>query len=350
MSKQAKALFTFFEKKKENEEFTLEDMSKASGYKIGSMRTKKNHCLINVYISEIDNKFKVIYPKVRSSNEKDFLKQISEKKENTTEKSTQDYLIENSKAFMLSAIELHNKPNFYYRYEIVTILIISAWEKLFKAHVLKFSLNKKEIEKLGIEKLIGRLKKITNPPIKNIKIVSKSIDFIKKFRNEIIHFYTEKDNTMIILNLIFRNIFLYCDYLKENFDIDIRKENDLYLFPIGLENYEQSFRKLMNEKHSNECFRNYLDEIKESIKDLKGEESIFIDINYSIEEKGSNTTKFVLANEGQKITISDEEIDKLYPYDYKELAKKLKEEIPEFKQNQKYHTIRKEIQDTKKKP
>ncbi len=45
-------------------------------------------------------------------------------------------LIENSIAASLSAIEIYNKPNFLYRNEVFCILIVNAWELLFKAKLL----------------------------------------------------------------------------------------------------------------------------------------------------------------------------------------------------------------------
>lgn len=46
-------------------------------------------------------------------------------------------LFENSLAAALSSIEIYNKPDFKYREEIFTILIINAWELLLKAKILK---------------------------------------------------------------------------------------------------------------------------------------------------------------------------------------------------------------------
>lgn len=39
----------------------------------------------------------------------------------------------NSEAAMLAAIEIYNKPQFSYRDECFTILLVNAWELLLKA-------------------------------------------------------------------------------------------------------------------------------------------------------------------------------------------------------------------------
>ena len=351
MSKQAVALYDFLKEKKAKEKFTLEDMSNASGYKLGSVQTKKNHCLKNVYITETEtakNTFEVIYEKIHNASKEDFVAQISQRKNNTKVKTLEDILVENSKSFILSAIELHNKPNFPSRYDIVIILIVSAWEKLFKAHILKLKI-KVEQKDQNIEKLINILKKYPydqkliqkNDPITNIKSIGKNIKMINKYRNEIVHFYLKKDLDIIIFNLIFKNIIFYAKYLKEYFKIDIQQKNDLFLLPIGFKNHEDSFRNLMSQKHEDTYLQNYINALKKDINDLKGEETIFIDFNYSIGKKGEKTNSFVLSNEGQEIKLKEEDIKEKYPYNHDELCKKLKDNLPGFIRNSKFHEIKK---------
>ena len=51
-------------------------------------------------------------------------------------------LAEKSLSAAKSAIELYNKPNFDYKMESFVILMINAWELLFKAYILKINKNK----------------------------------------------------------------------------------------------------------------------------------------------------------------------------------------------------------------
>ena len=51
-------------------------------------------------------------------------------------------LLSNSRAAMLAAIEIYNKPLFTYRDECFAILLINAWELLLKAILSK---NKQKI-------------------------------------------------------------------------------------------------------------------------------------------------------------------------------------------------------------
>lgn len=51
--------------------------------------------------------------------------------------SLNELLVKNSIDAALASIEIYNKPNFPYREQIFTILIINAWELLLKAKILK---------------------------------------------------------------------------------------------------------------------------------------------------------------------------------------------------------------------
>ena len=46
------------------------------------------------------------------------------------------HLVESSLSAAAAAIEIYNKPNFTYREEAFTILLINAWELLLKAKIL----------------------------------------------------------------------------------------------------------------------------------------------------------------------------------------------------------------------
>ena len=58
-------------------------------------------------------------------------------------------LVKNSIAAIHSAIEIHNKPSFNYRYEVVVLLALNSWELLIKAYLYKFHKNVKLFLKDG---------------------------------------------------------------------------------------------------------------------------------------------------------------------------------------------------------
>lgn len=46
-------------------------------------------------------------------------------------------LCDNSRAAMLAAIEIYNKPQTTYREQVVTVLVVNAWELILKAALCK---------------------------------------------------------------------------------------------------------------------------------------------------------------------------------------------------------------------
>lgn len=50
-------------------------------------------------------------------------------------------LWENSRAAMLAAIEVYNKPQTTYREQVVTVLVVNAWELILKAALRKAKKN-----------------------------------------------------------------------------------------------------------------------------------------------------------------------------------------------------------------
>src|ERR1039457_3875953 len=65
-------------------------------------------------------------------------------------------LLNNSVAAALSAIEIYNKPDFRYRGEIFSILIINAWELLLKAKIVADA--KECLESIYVFREDGQLK------------------------------------------------------------------------------------------------------------------------------------------------------------------------------------------------
>lgn len=66
-------------------------------------------------------------------------------------KMVQNNLLKNSISAYFAAIEIHNKPNFSYRYETVTLLIMNAWELILKCFVKKYIKSKSIYKKTVIQ-------------------------------------------------------------------------------------------------------------------------------------------------------------------------------------------------------
>lgn len=142
-------------------------------------------------------------------------------------------LAKSSKSAMMAAIEIHNKPEISYRYEIVVLLLINAWELLLKAYIYRNLKNVKLFNKDDTTKpfpecvacVFGNLGKEYFP-------VKENIEFLYEYRNKIAHFYTGILDPIIFM-LVKKSVIFFAQFLKEFFKIDIAADSNLYLLPIG---------------------------------------------------------------------------------------------------------------------
>ena len=173
-------------------------------------------------------------------------------------------LVANSKSAILSAIEIHNKPLFPYRYEVCVLLIINAWELLLKAYIYKFIPQAKLFKKDGTTKTFDEcLSCVSSTLGKKFAASYESITLLYRYRNNIAHFYSE-DINLIIFSLIKPNVSFYAKFLKEHFKVDLADETGLVLLPIG-------FSKLYSPIDfisSSSAIKNSSIEIKQFIKEI----------------------------------------------------------------------------------
>ena len=148
-------------------------------------------------------------------------------------------LLANSKAAMLAAIEIYNKPQMQYRDECFVILLINAWELLAKAILSK---NKKRIFR----------KKLPGQPYRTLRFrdalsrangffpssvpylpVLENLRRLEYYRNSTVHFYNEQDLSTVIFGLAQTCIVNYKDLVLAVFGQDITEEITLTLLPLG---------------------------------------------------------------------------------------------------------------------
>jgi hypothetical protein len=112
-------------------------------------------------------------------------------------KMIQHNLLKNSISAYFAAIEHHNKPNFNYRYETVTLLLINAWELLLKAFVRKYVKNRSIFESeshtISLEKAMTYAEEYINSQIERHAFVAtkENIRLLEQYRNHVTHFYNE---------------------------------------------------------------------------------------------------------------------------------------------------------------
>lgn len=292
-------------------------------------------------------------------------------------KMIQSNLIKNSIAAYFAAIELHNKPNISYRYETVTLLIMNAWELALKAYVRKYIKKRSIFTEDGYTISADKALEYVTEDINAIKrnsftAVRKNIEEIEKYRNGITHFYCEELEPYIFM-LVARSALNYVDFIKKYFSKDIMMDDGLFIMPLGfkLPFQPEDFLSNKSAKYAaSEESRNFIKDIVNVIKELKDdgiEESIVLGFDIYLEsvKKATNSdilaaitsideadatfakvthAKFSTDPNAQVFNMSDEEFRKIWKYSHKEVVAWCRENIPSFKQTQKFYSIMRELQ------
>ncbi|CAM4362421.1 DUF3644 domain-containing protein [Aquirufa beregesia] len=271
---------------------------------------------------------------------------------------------------MLSAIEIYNKPNFFYREETFAILAINAWELILKAFLLKkcrYKIDnlyiKESILKLNGEKSIRKKTKLNrakNPMtiglfdvIKKIEEkgtpisenLKNSIEALVELRDNAIHFHNEKEISKELQELGFACIKNYMNIIKYwKIEIDLCNYN-FYLMPLA---YVDS--KVEASSITTEAVQKYIDFVKNKVNETTDDEYT-IAISIEIQFTKSNSFDSIgvkYAQDGIPITISEEDIRIKFPMDTKKLIETAKERFSDFKQDKKFNTLMKIIKSNDK--
>lgn len=287
-------------------------------------------------------------------------------------------LILNSKYSQLACIEIHNKPIFPFRYETCAILNINSWELLLKAYILKYRPDIRVINDERKTKPFDECLGFVSSELgKEFSVARQNIEKIYEYRCNIIHFYQE-DIDVLLLSLLSKNIMLYHEFLLRYFGIDIANETNLILLPIGFNKPASPIDFLSNSskiEKSSEAVQSFIKSIIKStelISEEGIEDSILFsykmslinenriknaDIKAAITKDKSTASvtvdniigKFILTDdeneEGvKKIRIEEDSLYRtLYTQSCKNIKDKCKELFMDFKVNKKFYKILKEL-------
>ena len=282
-------------------------------------------------------------------------------------------LLDKSIAAAISAIEIYNKPDFKYREETFAILMVNAWEILFKAKLLKDNKNKlysiyiseKTTNKKGesLKRFFPKENRCGNPMTIEIframerleidKVLKENIELLIEIRDNAIH-YVNKELLFEkkILEIGTANLRSYVKVFNDWFEYDLSRYN-FYLMPISF-------------FHSFEMESFSINKLSKQTKNLL-QYIILKEIEYpSNEENDHNislklTTKFEKGSdiEGLKVGYSDspdftikvdaeDQFAKKYPLDYDELVKKIEKRYSDFIRNKVFWALKRKYGQNKK--
>jgi hypothetical protein len=202
-------------------------------------------------------------------------------------------LLENSKAAIMSAVELHNKPMFHYRYEIAIILTINAWELALKAYILTYLKEIKVSEGDWSKEFPKCLLCVESHLGKKFHQQKASIELLYDYRCKVTHFYAD-DIELILYSLLRPNILYFSDFLLKYFEIDVGKDANLIVLPIGFKRMISPIDFLSkNSSQGSEPVKEFIKDIMKSVKTLKDggfEDGLLF--NYSMGVENANRIKY----------------------------------------------------------
>jgi len=283
-------------------------------------------------------------------------------------RSNVDALIEKSIACAVSAIEVYNKPDFKYREETFSILMINSWELALKAKMIKESNNnikviyvKENIPKkqggkskrwkyktnksgyiitLGIEQIIQHFENTNSID----KRCLENIQVLNVIRNCAIHLLNkDRELCNIVYEIGSANLKNYIQFLMESFNKDLSKYN-FYLMPLSFYN---DYEIVDNLKIQDNSFK---DKLKKDILDLNSKYKSGPNEKYNILlatkvvfTKGDSTIGVSLNRQGKTsdftINLTDDEIDKRYPLSYGDLVGLMRKKFSDFKKDKKFDKL-----------
>ncbi len=277
-------------------------------------------------------------------------------------KSKSAILVEKSINALISSIEIYNKPDFKYREENFCILIINAWELLFKARILKD--NKNNLSVLYIKEFLNKkdgtkgkqwkykLSRSGNLMTKELTScismvasvdpkLKSNIETLIELRDNSTHFYNSSiDFIKIVHEIGSASVydFVYC--LKEWFGVTLNKYN-LYLLPLSffISDSIETIPIYEDEKR----LIKYIEDKKANFPYVKSNALHYaFQVEITLTKKSKGTTGLYLTNDpsATAVKISDEDLEKKYPFDYKSLTALCTKRYKNFSINQKYHNLR----------
>ena len=295
-------------------------------------------------------------------------------------KSPAKNLLEKSIAAAISAIEIYNKPDFKYREETFSILLINAFELLFKSKLLYENKNnfrsiyilerrqtstgnksKRLYPKtnrcgnfmtVSVEEAYNRLENDGIIPLN--EICKDNLKLLIEIRDNAIH-YLNKD---LYISLKVQEIGTaalknFVNLVNHWFDYDLSQYN-FYLMPLtffheadaiesfSVSKYNQQTQNLLKylstleTKHPSDAREEYNLTLKVETRFVKASTPSAFEVRYTNDPNAP------------EVRVSEEILNMNYPWDYGELTNRLNERYSDFLQNNDYHEHRRKFEENEK--
>jgi hypothetical protein len=189
-------------------------------------------------------------------------------------------LLENSKAAMIAAIEIYNKPLFQYRDECVVILLLNAWELVLKALLSKNNKSifytkkrKQPYRTLSWQDAVSKAKGYFPKNITPLPI-QRNLELLGTYRDNAVHFYNAKSFGVVLYALSQTCIKNFRDLLETAFKIRLEDEINWQLLPLGIKPPIDIISYISRDKDSggkkkSDAVRQFLSALAEATTEVK---------------------------------------------------------------------------------
>jgi len=271
----------------------------------------------------------------------------------------------------VSAIEIYNKPDFSYREEAFSLLMINGWELLLKGKWLLdhgdalTSLHIVEKQSDGTKKT--KTNRAGNPMTYGLPYILEKLladpnsGLEKPGHDNILALMEVRDNSAHFLNkdkyfgrrileLGTASLRNYVQLSAEWFQIDLSGYN-FFLMPISFYHGFESVAPVSNDLYPDQVknLLHYIDQLQEQDNTLEESANQHFALTLQTQlVKGSKNeaVAFKWTNDpsAPAIALREEDVLKNYPFDYRSLTDALKKRYEDFVENKQYHKLRKEIE------
>jgi len=273
-------------------------------------------------------------------------------------------LLDKSVAACVSAIEIYNKPDFKYREESFSILMVNAWELLIKAKLIndrggvsaiqEFSNGKARLNRAGNFYTID-ISRAANMLIGENKLDVRcwaNIELLIEVRDNAIHFYNKgKDLGKKVLEIGTASLSNYLIAIGDWFSIDLSQFN-FFLMPMSFfHQWEIESSSILKASDKN------TERLVEYLRKIESEYPPEEDNPYAIavrvqtkfvktySDRPSIDVRFTNDESAPLVRIAEEDVYKnKYTLEYNELVKRLRERYPGFKQNDRFYNLKRKLE------
>ncbi|MCG7267361.1 DUF3644 domain-containing protein [Corynebacterium sp. ACRQJ] len=241
-------------------------------------------------------------------------------------------LCDNSRAAMLAAIEIYNKPQTTYREQVVTVLVVNAWELILKAALRKAKKNifykKKRGEdyrSFSLEHCIADMDRHRLwPSSVDGDGVRANLHVLTDYRNKIIHLYVSDDLNTILYMFLQQSIVNYRDFVLDVFGKDLADDITWTLLPLAASTPSDAIRSLRvdGDGRSTQVVEDFLRDLRKIIGEAEdlgadmGRIAMLQEINLQSGKKISRADLEVAIDQGAATTIVQRKVDpnETHPY------------------------------------